>query len=56
MLYMPKEMRINVRTTPQMDKILRRENDARFFTNMHSEWAKDVCRMAALPAELHPQT
>lgn len=28
------------------DKILRREDEQKFFDNMHSEWAKDICRMA----------
>lgn len=28
------------------DKILRREDEARFFANMHSEWARDICKMA----------
>lgn len=28
------------------DRILRREDEPAFFANMHSEWAKDVCRMA----------
>ena len=28
------------------DKILRREDEQKFFDNMHSDWAKDVCRMA----------
>lgn len=27
------------------DRILRREDEAIFFANMHSEWARDVCRM-----------
>lgn len=28
------------------DKVLRREDEEKFFANMHSDWAKDVCRMA----------
>jgi len=28
------------------DKILRREDEDAFFAHMHSEWARDVCRMA----------
>lgn len=28
------------------DRILKREDEQKFFENMHSEWAKDVCRMA----------
>lgn len=28
-----------------MDKVLRREDEALFFSNMHSPWAKDICRM-----------
>lgn len=28
------------------DKVLKREDEEKFFANMHSEWAKDVCRMA----------
>lgn len=28
------------------DKLLRREDEKAFFDNMHSDWARDVCRMA----------
>jgi len=28
------------------DKILRREDEAKFFANMFSEWARDICKMA----------
>ena len=28
------------------DKILRREHEAAFFDNMHSLWARDICKMA----------
>lgn len=28
------------------DKLLRREDEAKFFENMHSPWARDVCLMA----------
>ena len=28
------------------DRILRREDEAKFFANMHSPWARDVCRFA----------
>lgn len=27
------------------DKILKREDEERFFANMHSDWARDICRM-----------
>lgn len=30
----------------EMDKILRREDEDKFFANMHSEWARDICRIA----------
>jgi integrase len=30
----------------EVDKILRREHEDIFFANMHSEWARDICRMA----------
>lgn len=28
-----------------MDKVLRREDEQKFFANMHSEWAKDICKL-----------
>lgn len=28
------------------DRLLRREDEQKFFDNMHSEWARDICRMA----------
>lgn len=28
------------------DRLLKREDEQKFFDNMHSEWARDVCRMA----------
>jgi integrase len=27
-----------------VDKVLRREDEAAFFANMHSQWARDICR------------
>lgn len=30
------------------DKLLRREDEQKFFANMHSEWARDICKMALL--------
>lgn len=30
----------------QQDRILRREDEEKFFANMHSPWARDVCRFA----------